>query len=236
MLQIKHHFLDTNMVLAIPFKNDYYHDCVEYYKLNYERYISYNVEKEVFNVTGRLRLITIDVFNHIKSYITSRNIALIKIDYHIQIIKNTYQNKFTDKDYVFGIKKEKFLSITDELFITYYEEIKNTILNNDTNLDLLTLKSKNAFKEYNKSITNCMVNFEKFSFENNQTLIDKIVATGIHEKDAILVEDCFNKAKDMNEKFVFVTQDKDIIECSKDAFKLLNSKVYFSNPVSFLNN
>ena len=75
------------MILAIPFKNDYYHDCVEYYKLNYERYISYNVEKEVFNVTGRLRLITIDVFNHIKSYITSRNIALIKIDYHIQIIK-----------------------------------------------------------------------------------------------------------------------------------------------------
>ena len=45
MIRIKHHFLDTNMILAIPLKNDNYIDCLEYYKLDYERHISYHVEK-----------------------------------------------------------------------------------------------------------------------------------------------------------------------------------------------
>ena len=42
--------------------------------------------------------------------------------------------------------------------------------------------------------------------------------------------------REMNEKFVFITYDTDILDCCGDAFKLLNSKVHFSKPDSFLNN
>ena len=63
MIKVKHHFLDTNMILAIPLMNDNYSDCVEYYKLDYERHISNHVEKEAFSVIGRLRLISLDVLN-----------------------------------------------------------------------------------------------------------------------------------------------------------------------------
>ncbi len=109
-------------------------------------------------------------------------------------------------------------------------------MDNDFNLNLLSSKLRNLFKMYNKTITNCLAKFDKFSFENNQKLIDQLIDIGIHESDAILVDDCYNKSKDINEKFVFITYDQDIIDCSGDAFKLLDYKVHFSKPVSFLNN
>ena len=236
MIKVKHHFLDTNMILAIPLMNDDYSDCVEYYKLDYERHISNHVEKEAFSVIGRLRLISLDIFKHIGDYIISKNIPLIKIDSHIHKIKTTYMNKFKDNDYVFGIEKDRFIDIVEDVFITYFDEIRDTIMNNDVNLNLLSSKLRNLFKSYNKTITNCIANFDNFSFENNQTLIDQLIDIGIHENDAILVDDCYNKSMDINEKFVFITYDKDIMECSGEAFKLLNSNVYFSKPNSFLNN
>ena len=99
-----------------------------------------------------------------------------------------------------------------------------------------TSKLRNLFKMYNKTITNCIVNFDKFSYSNNQKLINQLIDIGIHESDAIIVDDCYNKSMDIGKEFVFITYDKKVMECSEDAFKLLNSKVYFSNPVSFLNN
>lgn len=236
MLKIKHHFLDANMILTISLKNDNYRECVEYYQLDYERHISVHVEKEVFSVIGRLRLISLDIFKHIKNYIISKNIPLIKIDSHIHKIKTTYLNRFKGDNYAFGIEKDRFVDIVNGVFSIYYDEIKDTIVDNDVNLNLLSSKLRNLFKMYNKTITNCIANFEKFSYVNNQKLIAQLIDIGIHESDAIIVDDCYNKSKAMNEKFVFITYDNNIMECSGEAFKLLNSKVHFSKPTVFLNN
>ena len=145
-------------------------------------------------------------------------------------------NRFKDDDYAFGIGKDRFVDIVNDVFIIYYDEIKDTIVDNDVNLNLLSLKLRNLFKMYNKTITNCMANFDKFSYANNQKRIDQLIKIGIHESDAILVDDCYNKSMDINEKFVFITYDTDILDCSGDAFRLLNSKVHFSKPIVFLNN
>ncbi len=236
MIEIKHHFLDTNIILTIPLRNDNYRDCAEYFKLDYERHISNHVEKEVFSVIERLRLISLDIFKHIKNYIISKNIPLIKIDSHIHKIKTTYLNRFKDDDYVFGIEKDRFIDIVNDVFITYSDEIKDTIVDNDVNLNLLSFKLRNLFKMYNKTINNCMANFDKFSFVNNQKLINQLIDIGIHESDAIIVDDCYNKSMNITEKFVFITYDNKIIECSREAFKLLNSNVHFSKPTVFLNN
>ena len=236
MLKIKHPFLDTNMILTIPLKNDNFRECAEYYKLDYERHMSNHVEKEVFSVIERLRLISLDIFKHIKDYIISNNIPLIKIDSHIHKIKTIYLNRFKRDDYAFGIEKDRFVDIVNGVFIIYYDEIKDTIVDNDVNLNSLSSKLRNLFKMYNKTITICIANFDKFSYANNQKLIDQLIDIGIHKSDAIIVDDCYNKSKDMNEKFVFITYDNKIMECSGDAFKLLNSKVHFSKPASFLNN
>ena len=236
MIKIKHHFLDSNMILSIPLRNDKYPDCAEYYKLDYERHISKHVEKEVFSVIERLRLISLDIFKHIKYHIISKNIPLIKIDYHIHKIKTSYLNRFKDYDYAFGIEKDKFRDIVDDVFAVYYDEIKDTIVNNDINLNLLSSKLRNLFEMYNKTITNCIANFDKFSYVNNQKIINQLINIGIHKSDAIIVDDYYNKSKDINDEIVFITYDNNIIKCSEDAFKLLNSKVHFSKPSVFLNN
>ena len=145
-------------------------------------------------------------------------------------------NRFKRDDYAFGIEKDRFVDIVNDVFIIYYDEIKDTIVDNDVNLNSLSSKLRNLFKMYNKTITICIANFDKFSYANNQKLIDQLIDIGIHKSDAIIVDDCYNKSKDMNEKFVFITYDNKIMECSGDAFKLLNSKVHFSKPASFLNN
>ena len=167
---------------------------------------------------------------------SSKNISLSNLDFHMQKIKIGYLNQFKDESHVFEIEKGKFVKIVGDLFIEYYDEIRTAIINEDIELMELSIKLKNAFKGYNKSVSGCLSAFEKFSFENNQKLIGRLIDIGIHESDAVLVDDCYNKSKDMNEKFVFVTQDNDIIDSSKDAFKLLNSRIHFSKPISFLNN
>lgn len=236
MLSIQNHFLDTNMILSIAFKESNFNECRNYYKLEYERHISYHVKDEAIGVIERMRLIASSMMNYIKNNMSSKNIKLSNLDFHMQKIKKSYLNQFKDESHIFGVKKEKFIKIVEDLFIEYHDEIRTAIINNDIKLESLSIKLKNAFKEYNKSVSRCLSNFEKFSFENNHDLINQLIDIGIHNSDAILVDDCYNKSKDINEKFVFVTQDKDIIKCSQDAFKLLNSQIHFSKPNSFLNN
>ena len=220
----------------MAFKDSNFNECRNYYKLEYKRHVSYHVKDEALNVVERMRLIALSMVSYIKNFMSSKNINISNLDFQMQKIKKSYLYQFKDESHVFGVEKEKYMKIIGDLFIEYYDEIRTAIINNDIALESLSIKLKNAFKEYNKSISICLSNFEKFSFENNQELINQLIDIGIHDSDAILVDDCYNKSKDINEKFVFVTHDKDIITCSQDAFKLLNSQIHFSKPISFLNN
>lgn len=224
------------MILTIAFEDSNFNDCRNYYKLKYKKHISYNVKDEALNVIERLRLISFDIIEYIRNYIDLNNIDLVNLDYHMYNIKKIYLRQFKDKSYVFEVKKDRFLKIVDDLFAEYCDEVRNAIIMDDVELESVSLKLRNIFKMYNKSVSRCLTAFEKFSFENNEKLINQLIGIGIHKKDAILVDDCYNKSKDINEKFVFVTLDKEIIESSKSAFELLDSQVHFSEPMQFLNN
>ena len=231
MLSIENHFLDTNMILSIAFKDSNFNECREYYQLEYKRHISYNVKDETLGVIERMRLISSNVLKYIKDYMSSKNINLSDLDYHMQNIKRSYLNQFQDESYVFDLKKDKFVQIVEDLFIEYYDEIRNAMISDDIELESLSLKLRKVFKGYNESVSRCLHSFEKFYFDNDPDLIDQLISVGIHEKDAILVDDCYNKSKDISEKFVFVTQDNGIIRCSQDASELLDSRVLFSKPI-----
>lgn len=66
MLSIQNHFLDTNMILSIAFKESNFNECRNYYKLEYERHISYHVKDEAIGVIERMRLIASSMMNYIK--------------------------------------------------------------------------------------------------------------------------------------------------------------------------
>lgn len=233
---IINHFLDTNMILSIAFEDSNFDECKTYYKLKYKRYISYNVKDETLNVIERNKVIALNIISYIRNYISSNNINLSHLDSHMQKIKLEYLKQFKNQTHVYNLKKDKFLIIVRDLFNVYYDEIKKAIISNDYELESLSLKIKDAFKKYNRKVTKCLISFEKFSFENNVNLINQLIDIGIHEKDAILVDDCHNKSIDINEKFVFITQDKGILNYSQEAFKLLDSKIHFSKPNNFFNN
>lgn len=236
MLNIENHFLDANMVLSVAFKDSDFDVCLEYYKLDYTRHLSYNVKKEIYQVIERLRIISFGILYFIQEHISSNSIPLYNLDYHINIVKNNYLNHFKDENYVYGIKREKFVKVVEDLFIRYYDEIRNSIIANDTELIILFSKIEEVFGEYDYKVAKCLSNFEIFNYENNHDLIKSLIDIGFHKKDAILVDDCCNRSLNLRCDFVFVTQDDGIIESSYDAHSLLDSKVYFSKPSSFLNN
>ena len=126
------------MILSVAFENSNLKVCADYYKLSYKRFVSDNVKEEAFEVIERLRLISIDIVTHIKQYMASRKISLMKLDSHMGIIKKNYINQFKDDDYVFNIEKEKFLDIVGDLFAEFYEEIRFAIINNDLDLNDLS--------------------------------------------------------------------------------------------------
>lgn len=234
MLSITNHFLDTNMILSIAFEDSNFNECKRYYKLEYKRHISYNVKKEIRTVIERMRLIANDIIRYIKEYLSSKGIKLSNLEYHIQKIKKGYIQQYKDETHVYKLKKDKFLEIVNDLFVEYIDEIKTDLICNNTQLNTLSSKIRNTFKKYNKTANKCLTSFETFSFDNNSELIDQLIDIGIHEKDAILVDDCSQISNYRNEEFVFVTNDTTIIECSFDASKLLDSMIYFSKPSRFL--
>ena len=66
MLSIQNHFLDTNMILSIAFKDSHFNKCMNYYKLEYKRHISYHVKDEALGVIERMRLIAFSMVSYIK--------------------------------------------------------------------------------------------------------------------------------------------------------------------------
>lgn len=162
MLSIQNHFLDTNMILTIVFKDSNFKDCRNYYKLKYKKHISYNVKDEALNVIERLRLISFDIIGYIRNYIDLNNIDLVNFDYHMHNIKKIYLRQFKYKSYVFEVKKDRFLKIVDDLFVEYCDEVRNAIIMDDVELESVSLKLRNIFKMYNKSVSRCLTAFEKF--------------------------------------------------------------------------
>ena len=84
----------------------------------------------------------------------SKNIKLSNLDFHMQRIKKSYLYQFKDESHIFEIEKEKFVKIVGDLFIEYYDEIRTAIINNDINLESLSLKLRNSFKGYNEAVRN----------------------------------------------------------------------------------
>ena len=56
---IQNHFLDTNMIISIAFEDSNFNECKTYYKLEYKRYVSYNVKNETLNVIERRKIIAL---------------------------------------------------------------------------------------------------------------------------------------------------------------------------------
>ena len=87
MLSIQNHFLDTNMILSIAFKESNFFECRNYYKLEYKRHISYHVKDEALGVVERMRAIAFSMVRHIKNFMSSKNINPSYLDFHMQKIK-----------------------------------------------------------------------------------------------------------------------------------------------------
>lgn len=235
MLTIKNHFLDTNIILSIAFENSNFKICADYCKLNYNRFVSQTVKDEAHAVVERFRKISIDIVKHIKQYISTKKISLVNLEYHLNAIKKAYLDKFKNDEYVFNIKKEKFTDIVQDVFVEFSDEIKSAIINNDLDLIDLTSKLRNNFKKYYSGVNRCIKNFVLFDAPIDEQLKSSLINIKIHESDAIILNDCYYKSEELNKKFVFITQDVNLIDKSKKVQKLLNEKVYILNPSFFLN-
>lgn len=54
-----------------------------------------------------MRLIAFSIVSYIKNYMSSKNIKLSNLDFHMQRIKKSYLYQFKDESHVFEIRKRE---------------------------------------------------------------------------------------------------------------------------------
>lgn len=238
-LDIEYHFLDSNIFLGkVLSDSSTIYD--NYFKKNYTKITSKTVEMETKSVVHKLRVISLTILKYINNYVAENNIPDNNIYDNIKIMEKKFKYKYNNKKYPFGFKKEKFNSLTHELFSQYSNFIKNGIYLKPLNI-LIEWQYNEISISYRKSfnsLENLFKKIEIYSFDKTSynKRIKKHLNTNIHNSDAEILLDAFNTSEILEDYLFFITKDKEILNNSDIILSLLNNRVIPKKPEDFICN
>lgn len=239
-LDIQYHFLDSNVFLGIAL-DSHNSSCEDYFHLHFNKITSDKVEKESELVILKFLIISISILKYIAGHIEDGNVSDNEIPKSIRKLENKFSKEYWDEKYPFGFKKERFLSLTHELFQRYYYLIKKGIYYKPFDL-IITEQCGEVSSSYQKSVNSLqdlfkLVKVYSFTEEaEDQNIIDKFNSDVIHNPDAEILLDAYKIAKLVNDYLIFITNDAGIINNSDIVLSNLESMVICRKPEEFLNN
>lgn len=237
MLNTKIHFLDTNILLGkiLPDDNKYnYKICNLYFGYDFKRYISENVELESEKVLNRLRRVSSKIYKYFLRY-DLQNINPLKIENHINTIKNSFLKEYDGESYPENIKHNKFIGIVKDLFNWFYEEFKDVLfVNTDESFKNLKETITSTFRKANEDLKSLISTLEKSknnSSENTENFEENLNDKDLHKADIYILLDCYNTFKNLKDIVAFITQDKVILQRKEDINNIfdINFPIYFPN-------
>ena len=110
-------------------------------------------------------------------------------------------------------------------------EIDDLLLRNDDE-DLTRIIKSTSRKSLDK-LSQILDNYFRIEFIETANKINKLHSIGIHDKDAILLDESYSLYLFLKKIIYFITFDKDILEASKLIEELFNENVYVTHPTSF---
>ena len=237
MVEIRNHFLDTNIILAMILPNDSsFNDSKNYFNCNHNKHFSNTAYKEAKSVIVRNRKISLNILNYIQEYLSANLINENNADNHITTIKNQFIMKFNQKDCPFGFKKEKFKSIVENFIQNNYEKIKEILVNDDLKSLNTSFKKEiiNSFKMLNQDLITFIRNLNCITFINPSN-VELLKNIGFHESDAILIEESYCLSIFIKSPIAFITFDNGILKYANEIPKTFKSNVSILSPTSFIN-
>ena len=235
------HFLDSNIFLSIALEDCSKNICEDYFKTNFTKYASDNVETETKKVIRNHRVISFGILQYIKDYADSNNLSDAELPKYINTIKKNFLKDYSNDEFPFGFTQKKFVQIVNQNFNDYSELFARygsfisavDILDNKHN-DILV-----AFFISSNILFNLFNNVTILTFKthlSDESLSEKLEKIGIHNPDDKILIDSFKTAKNLKRFVNFITRDNGILENSKDISNIFDSKVFVFAPEHYINN
>ncbi|WP_458453760.1 hypothetical protein [Methanobrevibacter sp.] len=237
---MKLHFLDSNIFLSISTSDSAKNICESYFELNTKKFTSTTVKNESNRVISKIRDISFETLDYIDNYVSINKIPDDKIHNSLNSIKKDFLIEYEFDDCPFGIRKDKFVKIVNELFFKYsrifnrYNPLPFVIMLDEeySHLDGLYKKQFFILRFLFKQTT-----VNHFHEEvGDELIIELLNDDGIHNPDARILLDAYKTSKMVQDYLIFITNDAGIINKSDIVLSNLESKVICKKPEEFLNN
>lgn len=209
-----------------------------YFKCNNnDKYFSKNAYKEAENVINKIRRTTIKIINCIRQYLSENLVNQRNLDNSIKSIKNTFMNKYHDKEFPEGMKREKFENIIHGFFEENTQIIHAVMLDDNTKLlDKFKREIIDTYKDLHSDLNVFLNKLTFITLTYSETNVKMLKDIGIHDSDAILVDESFYLSTIYQNPVAFITFDNGILKYSDEIKKLFNSNVQIFNPNKFIYN
>lgn len=202
-----------------------------YFSKNYQRYISDTACLESKEKIESIRRISLKIINFIMEYSLNNNINPLNSHKHHNIIKKEFINQYGDNEYPENIKRNRFINLVSEFFRMHETEINDLILRyDDENLSKII---KSTSKKSLNKLSRLLKKYYCITFIKNANKVKELKRIGIHNKDAILLDESYCLYLFFKELVYFITLDKDILDSHDLIKETLNENIRVTNPNYF---
>lgn len=228
-----HHFLDTNIILAMVLDNDSCFDDVKnYLEFNSIHYISNTAKEEAKFKINTDKRIFLELAEYIKNFSNENNVDLLKFNKSLNYIKKSFLKQYDEMDFPENMPKKRFQSLVESFFDRFENEIINIVIDFDNShfkqhiigANISALSNLEVFSKKH----NCI------SFVQSGNLVPSLKEIGIANKDAILIDESHHLSLTLNDSVNFITFDHEVQQLKDRIIEEITKNVVVSSPMEFV--
>lgn len=232
-LNTSHHFLDTNILLALVLDNDESFDDVKsYLEFDSIHYISNTARNEAKFKINNDKRIFLDLIEFILNYALNNPIDYLKLHQISRYIEKSFLNQYDNMDFPENLPQERFQKLIKSFFKQFQNEINQILI--ECNNDYLRSLIKQTNLATLLKVDSVSKNFNCISFIESGDYISNLKKIGLDHKDAVLLDESYYLSRTLNDSVDFITFDKGILKLKNLIFEVLLKSVSVSNPVEII--
>ena len=215
--------------MVLP-KDNSFEESNSYLSKRFQRYVSETARSESEEKIESIRRISLKIIDFINQYAMENSINPLNSHKHHIIIKKEFIDQYGDNDYPENMKRSRFINLVSEFFTMHETEIDDLLLRHDDQ-DLITIINSTSRKSLDK-LSRIIDKYYCITFIKTANKINDLHSIGIHNKDAILLDESYCLHLFLKKIIYFITFDKDILEAQDSIKEVLNKNINVAHPNS----
>lgn len=225
--------LDTNIILAIVLDNDEsYGNAKRYLEYKATRYVSNTSFIEAKDKLSNDRRLFLDISDFARNYSLENRINYLKMDECRADVEKSFLKQSGEIYLLNYATQEKFDSLVKDFFNNFNEEINSILIMGENNY--LNNHIRNAYKKGVSNLNNFFDEYKALTFIFCGKYIKTFEMMGMHNKDAVLLDESYHLHMFLNAPVNFVTFDNGILIHKNKIFELISKDLIVSNPIEII--